>query len=602
MATPQTPSEDNMEITTPADIDLASQPRLDSSIWANKSNNINGTPTTPKSKSKTSGPNVKSKTSKKEGPSKPGKVTKTKSKKKTSPPPPPMVQFNNIDLSSDPISSLDFTQGPNLFMEPRTPHNRKRPLYISTEGPQTPRKVLKMITAEDTTKQCGCLCLLHSSQNIDLNMDSTPHPVRTTESNKPTNSYVSPTSPATPSPSPCPHPPTNASCPLSKSKLSPTTPSVSSPSSTILCCSPSTTTTTSVTSSPSGPTKTTLGTNRTGFNSAEEALFAARDNIVEAYKLTSDRKFQTQILDFLNIFREYSQNNFKSLPLNEKQAPKTQATFNTCSTKEYIAHPSHINNNWRGNHGLGDMGQSFAKVLATAPAKSSTSSLPFSQKTGPCPPPNEDPSQEKKVITIVITKGSSVPVHQPTQLRDAVNKAMGKIAISRVHVSPKNNLVLTCFKSNPEELLKNQSKWEKVFAGWPISKIQQIENWPTVVVHGIPSFIPITAIPQEISSFNHNISVPRVVRWLTGPPKGNHGSIVVTVGSEEEKDRILKTGILIGGLLLRAVNFKSSTERTLCTNCLKYGHSKLTCKRNPICAICSKNHLTSLHSCSQCKS
>ncbi|KAI0991332.1 hypothetical protein K3495_g16855 [Podosphaera aphanis] len=70
MASLQTPSEDNMEITTPEDIDLASQPRLDSSIWANKSTNINGNPTTPKSKSKISGPTVKSKASKKEGPKK----------------------------------------------------------------------------------------------------------------------------------------------------------------------------------------------------------------------------------------------------------------------------------------------------------------------------------------------------------------------------------------------------------------------------------------------------------------------------------------------------------------------------------------------------
>jgi hypothetical protein len=267
-----------------------------------------------------------------------------------------------------------------------------------------------------------------------------------------------------------------------------------------------------------------------------------------------------------------------------------------------MGHPSQSNNNWRSSQGLRDTGPSFAQILAKTPAKAHTPLMLPSQKKEPSPQLNIDSPQEKKVITIVITKGSSVPVHQPTQLRDAVNKAMGKIAISRVHVSPRNNLVLTCFNSNPEELLKDQSKWENVFAGWPISRIQKFENWPTVVVHGVPASIPITTMPQEISSFNPNISVPRVVRWLTGPPKANHGSIVVTVGSEEEKRSILQTGILIGGLLLKAVNFQPSTERTLCTSCLKYGHSKLSCKRIPVCAICSGNHVTSLHSCAQCKS
>ncbi|KAI1003633.1 hypothetical protein K3495_g4572 [Podosphaera aphanis] len=96
MATLQSPPGDEMEVTTSTDIDLASQPRLESSIWANESNN-NGTPTTSKSKSKTSGSIAKSKTSNKEGSSKPGKVTKTKSKKKTSPH--PLLLFSSITLT-----------------------------------------------------------------------------------------------------------------------------------------------------------------------------------------------------------------------------------------------------------------------------------------------------------------------------------------------------------------------------------------------------------------------------------------------------------------------------------------------------------------------
>ena len=150
--------------------------------------------------------------------------------------------------------------------------------------------------------------------------------------------------------------------------------------------------------------------------------------------------------------------------------------------------------------------------------------------------------------------------------------------------------------------MENQPKWTHIFFEWPISKVQKVEQWPTIVVHGVPTCIPITNISAEISSFNANISVQGKPRWLSnGPPKTAHGSLAVTVGSEEEKSRILKTGILIGGLLLKAVNYKSNSERTLCDNCLKYGHHRLMCKRRPVCAICLGNHNSKEHSCSSCK-
>ncbi|RKF53972.1 hypothetical protein GcM3_213031, partial [Golovinomyces cichoracearum] len=45
----------------------------------------------------------------------------------------------------------------------------------------------------------------------------------------------------------------------------------------------------------------------TKFNSSKEALYHARDNILDAYKLTSDRKYQEKILDLLNIFRQLTE-------------------------------------------------------------------------------------------------------------------------------------------------------------------------------------------------------------------------------------------------------------------------------------------------------
>ncbi|KAI1003268.1 hypothetical protein K3495_g4936 [Podosphaera aphanis] len=228
-----------------------------------------------------------------------------------------------------------------------------------------------------------------------------------------TISHVSPTLSPTPSLSPCPYPPTNSTFSLPKTQPLYTAPSKLSSVSIIPTSSPSTSVT--ATPSPSSSTKRNLVANRTEFQSAEEALFAARDNIVEAYKLTSDRDLQTQILDFLNIFREYiEQQDFKSLPLQKKPSNNIKAPLNIPSTKDPNTRPSQSHNNLRDSNSIRDPRQSFAQVLAKAPAKSNTSPLLPLQKTGSSASLNKDSLQEKKVITIVITKGSSVPVHQPT--------------------------------------------------------------------------------------------------------------------------------------------------------------------------------------------
>ncbi|KAI0991076.1 hypothetical protein K3495_g17111, partial [Podosphaera aphanis] len=49
---------------------------------------------------------------------------------------------------------------------------------------------------------------------------------------------------------------------------------------------------------------------------AEEALWTARDKIIEAYRLTKDRKEQTTLLDFLNIFRSYTETGYKSFSIS----------------------------------------------------------------------------------------------------------------------------------------------------------------------------------------------------------------------------------------------------------------------------------------------
>ena len=206
------------------------------------------------------------------------------------------------------------------------------------------------------------------------------------------------------------------------------------------------------------------------------------------------------------------------------------------------------------------------------------------------------------VVTLVTKSGAALPTYQPFTIRENINKILGKRAISRVHTSIKGNIVLTCMESSPSELSLDQDKWEPAFAGWPNQKVQKITHWPKVVVHGVPTCIPLDALNEEIEIYNKGIQTQGEPRWLTRSHKqSSKASITFSVTTEEEKEHLLESGVMIGGLYLKAVNYQQATYKTQCRNCLAYGHHQSHCKKPPVCAFCSREHLSSAHCCNTCK-
>lgn len=519
---------------------------------------------------------------------------------------------------------IDFTNKNTPITQPKakkTTKKRNRPLYDSYLPAS---KNIRITPLPHSVKQCNCICFIHNGENQGHN----PTPI--TEKSVPTTKTNNIQAKNTLKDPSIPSRATNNSQPL------PNKSSIAKPTTSVAPVTPLI---------------------KPKFTCAEEALYSARNNILEAYSLTSDRDSQKQLLDFLNLFRAHTEKGYNAIqgfikhndlaipvrtPPNPTPTrrlypyadqvgiaiPPNSADY--LSTDLHLSDLEHISrqNIIKGLNPL--LSSPFRSTKCTnngslpKPSYAQAVQKPTAPSSKPMPPAKASKppvachqpkpkhqvqtqlekdisSKGNKVITLVLTKGASVPTYQATQIRDKVNKAMGKIAISRVHTSPRNNIVLTCFNSTPEELLDKQPKWEKVFADWPISKAQKVETWPNVVIHGVPSSLSLNDIPEEISSFNPQISVQGQPRWLTGPPKTDHGSIVMTVSSEAEKAQVIQSGVLIGGLLLRAVNYKTSNEKTLCSSCLKYGHHQLLCKRKPVCAICMKDHKSSEHSCSKCK-
>lgn len=241
--------------------------------------------------------------------------------------------------------------------------------------------------------------------------------------------------------------------------------------------------------------------------------------------------------------------------------------------------------------------QTAAASAASAASSGSTATVTTTTESLPTSFHNEN------VITLVTKSGGALPTYQPFSVRDSINKVLGKRAISRVHTSVKGNVVLTCMDSSPSELLMDQEKWEPIFAGWPIHKAQKVSHWPKLVVHGVPTFIPIESINEEIEGFNKGIQTQGQPRWLNRNYKqSTRASITFSVTTEEQKDHLISSGVLIGGLFMKVVPFQQSTQKTQCRRCLTYGHHQSTCRKLPVCAICLGGHMTSDHSCTRCHS
>lgn len=318
--------------------------------------------------------------------------------------------------------------------------------------------------------------------------------------------------------------------------------------------------------------------------SPKEAVLAARDLLVEAYTLTTDRLEQNKLLNLLEVFRNYTETG----RIDPSLAPSNNPTSSPSYSEKLKAGLQHQTQESKSRAATGSKKATNIQPNNIVP-KNSTSQkqLEAKQRAG-------------NIITLVAIRGSNLPDYNAISIRDEFNKAMGKKAISRVHTSMRNNLVLTCFESNPTELLENEQKWKYIFQDWPIDQAQRVNLWPKLIVHGVPAALDISSFQGEVEQYNTSIKVNGQPRWLAGTPTSKASSVVFSVASDEEKSRLLKSGILIGGMLLKVVNYRPYTPKTQCKKCLGYGHDPIFCKKAPLCAICSGSHLTTEHSCGRC--
>ena len=343
------------------------------------------------------------------------------------------------------------------------------------------------------------------------------------------------------------------------------------------------------------------------------AILKSRDLLLEAYGLTEDREEQTNILDLVEVFRYYTE--FGRIKrINQSTPPRTIET--SLPTKGQNP-PKPPQPSCHNNAQIQDCCDSSIETFPTLPAatKPSMETSPKSLWTTVTGRKNSapttgdycektlspEPTRSEKILTILVSKNAQVPKYNAAAIRNTINKALGKLAISRVHTSPNNNIVFTCHQSTPDELLEKKESWISITENWSVDDIRKVNDHSKIVVHGVPTSMSIEEFKDEVFFFNQDVHIEGEPRWLTATNNKRHSSIVATVRDETEKSRIKNFGLLIGGTLLKVVNYQSKTSKTQCQKCLNYGHQTIHCKKSARCAHCAGTHLTTDHTCTNCQ-
>lgn len=335
-----------------------------------------------------------------------------------------------------------------------------------------------------------------------------------------------------------------------------------------------------------------LSTNLPKAQTAKEAISIARNMVLQASTLAKTSEEQSNLLDLLEVFRNYT----------ETGRARKQQELPAQSKRTYAeaAKPTKSKQ------------QNEARATSTQTQQREQIRLTASQQ--------RKKDLQKRQIILSTEDERKAEAICPLAQRNAINNALkqqasSKPVIASVKLSAKKNIILTTTEDfTADFLLKHAESWKLAMQA-PCTKVQKQENWAQVVAHGVymhDSFLASTAnLKEEIETFN-NITIKGNPRWLlkrekreiahTLPQAQRYASIVFAVESEEERQKLLrKRQISVAGRVVYLQKFQDITPKTQCYSCYKLGHNSEMC-RSRGCKFCNEPHFTKDHaSCTECK-
>lgn len=125
-----------------------------------------------------------------------------------------------------------------------------------------------------------------------------------------------------------------------------------------------------------------------------------------------------------------------------------------------------------------------------------------------------------------------------------------------------------------------------------------------IIITGIPSSVSTTTITKFIKEQTTitNTTIEKILQR----PKSNNYHIILNMDSSDAQQLLTQKFLLIG---LNTCHIRHYRPIIRCSNCQLYGHTSSTCRRDTICAKCSRGHHTndcpftldsSQHRCTNC--
>ena len=365
---------------------------------------------------------------------------------------------------------------------------------------------------------------------------------------------------------------------------------------------------------------------------AKEAILEARDLLVKAYSLTSSRHQQSQLLDLLEVFREYTE---KGKLRTTSAILANQIQHLETTTRKIEAKVREVPSSRLAPSSIKTTTPTTGSGTGTAPGNACAGSLP----TGPRVAPrtyatlatSQNPETEWTTVTTTkkaknetkpkLTRANNrlILVRDPTtslefsslEVRNKINKAFNNkgvptpVVTSVTKTLNKLNVVITTTSPfTADYLLDKQAIWEPIL-GFSFVKAQKDIPWHKVVLHGVSTqdFSDISLLFDEIRTFNKDLNPIGNPYWLTPENKRAtqlSGSIVVSFTTEQEALRAIKNRLYIGGISVRVEKYYEIAPTSQCNKCQGFRHLESHCKRGVKCGLCANNHHTSQHPCNIC--
>jgi hypothetical protein len=326
---------------------------------------------------------------------------------------------------------------------------------------------------------------------------------------------------------------------------------------------------------------------------ASAKILQACDLLVEAYSATKSREKQSQILDLIEIFREYTESGKLQKVTNQlaSQVNNLEHTSRKIEAKTKAISAANSANISILKNPSNQTNSTNSTITGTTPATSATNSpsgptfasiaLAGANSTpGNWTTIKKAPKKTKVQNRLILTRESETPF-SALALRNAINKAFldksikGPVVSSITSTSNKKNLVVTStnpFTSN--FLIEKRAIWEHLIT---FKSMIKDKPWYKVVLYGIPTLdfnTPhgIELVLDELKTFNSNLNLKPISTpyWLSTAENRaikRGGSVVVSFATEVEAERCIRNRVWIAGISIRVEKLLTTSRSTQCTNC-----------------------------------